>query len=108
MQTVTKQLDEIQTALLERARTLRDQNTHRIDSKDDFYDFFTPQNRDKPEIHAGFALSHWNGQPAIEETIKNDLNVTIRCIPLDAGQEAGRCVISGEPSQRRVVFAKAY
>jgi prolyl-tRNA synthetase len=100
VQTVTKQLDEIQAALLERARTLRAQNTRRIDSKDDFYDFFTPQNRDKPEIHAGFALSHWNGQPATEETIKNDLNVTIRCIPLDAPEEAGRGV--GEPRQERI------
>jgi prolyl-tRNA synthetase len=108
VQTVTQQLDEIQAALLERARTLRDQNTHRIDSRDEFYDFFTPQNRDKPEIHAGFALSHWNGQPGIEETIKNDLNVTIRCIPLDAPEEDGRCILSGEPSRRRVIFAKSY
>ncbi len=108
VQTVTKQLDEIQAALLERACTLRDQNTCRIDSKDEFYNFFTPQNRDKPEIHAGFALSHWNGQPGIEETIKNDLNVTIRCIPLDAPEEDGRCIMSGEPSRRRVIFAKSY
>ena len=108
VQTVTTQLDEIQAVLLERARALRDQHTHRIDSREELYDFFTPQNRDKPEIHAGFALSHWNGQPETEATIKNDLNVTIRCIPLDAPEEDGRCVISGEPSRRRVIFAKSY
>ena len=89
-------------------RRFRDQHTQRIDSKADLYDFFTPQKRDKPEIHAGFALSHWNGQPDVEETIKNDLNVTIRCIPLDAPEEDGSCVMSGQASQRRVVFAKSY
>ena len=44
----------------------------------------------------------------VEEQVKNDLNVTVRCIPEDAPREEGRCVISGEPSERRVVFAKAY
>lgn len=106
--TVAAQLDEIQQTLLDRARTFREQYTQRIDSKADFYDFFTPQNRDKPEIHAGFALCHWNGQAEVEETLKNDLNVTIRCIPLNAPEEDGQCVISGQASRRRVVFAKAY
>jgi len=101
-------LDEIQEGLLERARGFREENTVRIDSKDEFYDFFTPRNADKPEIHGGFALCHWSGGADVEEQIKSDLNVTIRCIPLDAPEEEGKCVISGEPSRRRVVFAKAY
>ena len=106
--TVVAQLDDIQQCLLDRARSFRDTHTQQINTKADFYDFFTPRDRDKPEIHAGFALCHWNGQADVEETVKNDLNVTIRCIPLDAPAEAGQCVISGQPSQRRVVFAKAY
>ncbi len=106
--TVGAQLDDIQHGLFDRARRFRDQHTQRIDSKADLYDFFTPQKRDKPEIHAGFALSHWNGQPDVEETIKNDLNVTIRCIPLNAPEEDGSCVLSGQASKRRVVFAKSY
>jgi prolyl-tRNA synthetase len=44
----------------------------------------------------------------VEKQVKDDLNVTIRCIPLDGPQEEGRCVITGEPSQKRVIWAKAY
>ena len=46
--------------------------------------------------------------PKSEEKVKEDLNVTIRCIPLDAPLEQGRCIITGEPSSRRVIFAKSY
>jgi prolyl-tRNA synthetase len=53
-------------------------------------------------------MSHWCGDGACEATIKEDLNVTIRCIPLDAKQEQGACICCGKPSDRRVVFAKAY
>ena len=101
-------LDEIQAGLLERARAFRQQHTRAIDTKDDFYAFFTPANAEKPEIHAGFAMAHWAGTRAEEEQLKNDLNVTIRCIPLDAPAEEGRCFLTGRPSHRRVVFAKAY
>jgi prolyl-tRNA synthetase len=101
-------LDDIQKNLFERARNLRDGNIKKIDSKKEFYDYFTPKNQDKPEIHGGFALCHWNGNSAVEEQVRNDLSVTIRCIPLDAKEEPGKCVISGEPSKQRVIFAKAY
>ncbi len=101
-------LDEIQAGLLERARAFRQAHTVRIDSKDEFYRFFTPANAEKPEIHGGFAMCHFCGDPAVEEQLRNELNVTVRCIPLDAPEEQGRCIISGQPSRRRVVFAKAY
>jgi len=101
-------LSDIQNSLLEKARVFRNENTHRIDSKEEFYKFFTPKDQEKPEIHGGFASCHWNGDPAVEDTIKNDLNVTIRCIPLDAPEEDGKCVITGEKSKQRVIFAKAY
>ncbi|HSW47211.1 MAG TPA: proline--tRNA ligase [Phycisphaerae bacterium] len=106
--TVTNVLDEMQKNLFERARALREENTRRIDSKDEFYAYFTPKNAEKPEIHGGFALCHWSGDPAVEEQVRNDLAVTIRCIPLDAGEETGTCVISGKPSRQRVVFGKSY
>jgi len=106
--TIAGQLDEIQQALFERAKALRDDNTRRIDSKDEFYEYFTPANPDKPEIHGGFALCHYNGSAEVEEQIKADLNVTVRCIPLDPAGEEGECIFTGEPSRRRVVFAKAY
>ena len=105
---IGSQLDDIQSSLFERARSFREEHTRRIDSKDEFYAFFTPENSEKPEIHGGFALSHWNGDKAVEEIIKNDLNVTIRAIPDAAEPDEGRCVITGEPSPQRVVFAKAY
>jgi prolyl-tRNA synthetase len=104
-------LDSIQQGLLARATEFRDSNTKKIDSKEEFYDFFTPKNSSKPEIHGGFAFSHWNGSAAVEEQIKNDLKVTVRCIPFDQPEittETGKCVITGEPSPRRVLWAKAY
>ncbi len=101
-------LNEIQLGLVERARALRAEHTRRIDSKDELYDFFTPKNREKPEIHGGFAECHFSGDPAVEEQVNKDLGVTVRGIPLDGEREDGRCVISGKPSKQRVVFAKAY
>ncbi len=101
-------LDGIQQALLERARRFRDEHTRVIDSKEEFYQFFTPAKKEKPEIHGGFALAHWNGARAVEEQIKNDLKVTIRCIPGGATGEPGRCPFTGEPSRQRVVWAKSY
>ncbi len=108
IKTVATELQSIQTALFDRAKATVDQHTHKIDSKTDFYDFFTPKNSKHPELHGGFALSHWSGESSVEQTIKQDLNVTIRCIPLDAPEEDGQCIITGKPSRRRVVFAKAY
>jgi prolyl-tRNA synthetase len=105
---VPELLDEIHRTLYDRALTHRNQHTQPMNDKAAFYDYFTPKNPDKPEIHGGFALSHWCGDRECEEKIKNDLSVTIRCIPLDAVKEAGKCVICGNPSGHRVVFAKSY
>jgi prolyl-tRNA synthetase len=101
-------LTSIQQNLYERAQKFRDENTRNIDNKDDFYDFFTARNSDKPEIHGGFALAHWNGSRQVEEQIKTDLKVTIRVIPLDTATEPGRCIFTAEPSARRVIWAKSY
>jgi prolyl-tRNA synthetase len=101
-------LASIQKSLYERALQFRDQHTRVIDSKDEFYEFFTAKNSDKPEIHGGFALSHWNGSAEVEEQIKNDLKVTIRCIPRETEKESGKCPFSGEPSSQRVIWAKSY
>ena len=101
-------LMSIQNNLYERAAKFRDEHTRVIDSKKEFYDFFTPTNSEKPEIHGGFALAHWNGAREVEEQIKHDLKVTIRVIPLDDFAEDGECIFTGKPSSRRVVWAKAY
>ena len=101
-------LMSVQKNLYERAKRFRDENTRVINSKKEFYDFFTPKNSAKPEIHGGFALAHWDGSRAVEEQIKNDLKVTIRAIPLDETAEPGRCIFTGGSSARRVIWAKAY
>src|SRR5438094_2279489 len=101
-------LASIQDSLHARAKNFRDANTQVISSKKDFYDFFTPKNSAKPEIHGGFALAHWNGSREVEEQIKNDLKVTIRVIPVDDSAEPGQCIFTGEPSARRVIWAKSY
>ena len=101
-------LDEIQKTLFTRALKFREANTVSIDNREDFYAFFTPQNTSKPEIHGGFAQCHWNGDPKIEEHLKADLKVSIRCLPFDAPEDPGKCVFSGKPSPRRALFAKAY
>ena len=101
-------LQEIQDALYARALAHRDEQTKPIDTREAFYAFFTPKNAEKPEIHGGFANAHWCGSPACEETIKTDLKVTIRCLPFDAPEEAGACVVCGQPSRKRVLWAKSY
>lgn len=99
---VSTTLEEIQKKLFERAKAFQEKNTVIIDNKNDFYDFFSDDN-------GGFALAHWNGDPEIESQIKQDLNVTIRCIPLQKEPSSpGKCIFSGGPSPQRVVFAKAY
>lgn len=101
-------LEEIQNGLYERALHFRKEHTRRIDTKDEFYAFFTPKNAKQPEIHGGFASSHWCGEGGLEEKIKDELGVTIRCIPLDSEAEEGKCPFTGKKSHQRVIYAKAY
>lgn len=101
-------LDEIQHHLFNEALAFREKNTIQIDHREEFYQFFTPKDQQKPEIHGGFAMSHWCGNDACETQIKDDLKVTIRCIPFDNERGDGKCICCGEPSRERVVFAKAY
>jgi prolyl-tRNA synthetase len=106
--TVAEQLDEIQQALYAKALEFRNKNIVEINSKEDFYNFFTPKNADKPEIHGGFAMSFFCGDETVEKKIKDDLNVTVRCIPFDSEKNTGNCVFTGKPVSRRVIFAKSY
>ena len=101
-------LDDIQSGMLARATAFRDSQTRIIESKEQFYEFFTPQNAAKPEIHGGFALAYWNGSAQLEAEIKDKLSVTIRCIPFENMPEPGRCIFTGQPSKQRAVWAKSY
>jgi prolyl-tRNA synthetase len=110
---VPAMLQEIQDALYARAIAQREANTRVIDSEAEFRAFFTPPpaaskdpNAPTP-IHAGFAMTHFDGDAALEAKIKDELGVTVRCIPLAAG-EPGTCPFTGKPSAKRVVWAKSY
>jgi prolyl-tRNA synthetase len=109
--TIGKTLQEMQDALHARALALREQHTRIIDSKDEFYAWFaqpkTARENDPTPIHGGFAMTHFDGDPALEAKIKDDLGVTVRCVPLADG-EPGTCPFTGKPSAKRVVWAKAY
>ena len=104
---VTDVLDQIQQGLYDRALEMRKQNTCNIDSLDDFKAYFQAKNESKPEIHGGFAMCHFVDCPEVDQICK-DLKVTIRCIPLEGEKETGTCIFTGQQSQGRAVFAKAY
>ena len=102
-------LDDIQHNLFARALSFRQAHTVEIDDKKQFYEFFTPTHPEKPEIHGGFALSGWCGDEACEAKIKEDLSVTIRCIPFENDTTgSGSCICCGRPAVQPVVYAKAY
>ena len=101
-------LTDIQNSLLARAKAYREAHTQSFDNKDDFYAFFTPKNANKPEIHGGFAVAYYDGSRAVEEQLKNDLKVTVRCIPLEGSDRNGTCIFTGKPNAVKAIFAKSY
>jgi prolyl-tRNA synthetase len=108
--TIAATLQEIQDGLFERARAFREEHSRRIDDREEFYAFFKSE-RDTDDapapIHGGFALTHFSGDLDVEQKIKNELSVTVRCVPLHKS-EAGTCPFTGKPSAQRVIWAKAY
>jgi prolyl-tRNA synthetase len=97
---VTQLIAEIQDALYVKALKFRDQH---ITLVDDFEAF-----KATLETKGGFVSAHWDGSEETEQKIKELTKASIRCIPMDASQEKGKCVFSGAPSKQRVLFAKAY
>jgi prolyl-tRNA synthetase len=93
-------LDDIQSNIYKKAFAFREQATTRVDSYEDFKKVLDDK--------GGFVMAHWDGTAETESKIKDETKATIRCIPLDAKEENGVCVYSGKPSNRRVVFARAY
>jgi prolyl-tRNA synthetase len=103
--TIADILDDIQETLFQRAQAFREANTFSIDEKAQFCDLYKKANGYN---NGAFVLAHWCGSGQCEEKIKQDLSVTIRCIPFDSPDEAGSCIYCGAKSDRRVLFAKAY
>ncbi len=94
-------LAEFQQRLFDRAKQRLHDNTVRLETWDEFLHTFREQ-------ESKFAYAHWDGTAETEARIKEETKVTIRCIPLDAPEEDGKCILTGKPSKRRVLFAKSY
>jgi len=93
-------LDEIQLNIFNRAKAFRDDHITEANSWEEFVQLL--------DTKTGFISAHWDGTPETEDKIKEQTKATIRCIPLDNKQEAGTCILSGNPSTQRVLFARAY
>lgn len=93
-------MDDIQKNIYRKALEFRENNTFRADTWEEFVDII--------ENRGGFVLAHWDGTPETEEKIKDLTKATIRALPLDSPAEKGKCILSGKPSERRVLFARAY
>jgi prolyl-tRNA synthetase len=93
-------LDEIQQNIFNKAKAFRDDHITEANTWDEFVQLL--------DSKTGFISAHWDGTPETEEKIKEQTKATIRCIPLDNKQEAGTCILSGNPSTQRVLFARAY
>ena len=100
VEVIANLLAEIQDNLFQRAADFRTNHITSVDSYDEFKKVL--------EEKGGFISAHWDGTTATEDRIKEETKATIRCIPLGEEAEAGKCMVTGEPSARRVLFAKAY
>ena len=96
---VAKLLEDIQANIYQKALKHRAEMTTSVDTYEEF----------KEQIEkGGFILAHWDGTPETEEKIKEETKATIRCIPLDGDKTPGKCMVTGNPSAQRVVFARNY
>ena len=93
-------LEEIQDNLFTKAINYRTAHTTQVSSYDEFKKVLNEK--------GGFISAHWDGTSATEEKIKKETKATIRCIPLDTDNEGGTCIVTGNISARKVLFAKAY
>ena len=97
---IKSRLNEIQNSLFLKAKKFREENITFVDNFKDF--------KKTLDNKGGFISAHWDGTNSTEEAIKKETKATIRCIPLDTKEENGVCIYSGNPSNKRVLFAKAY
>ncbi|MFA8449422.1 MAG: proline--tRNA ligase [Bacteroidales bacterium] len=96
---VCKTLDDIQKNLFNKAKTHREENTVKADTWEEF---------EQQIENSQFVLAHWDGSSETEQKIKDATKATIRAIPIDPEEEDGKCILTGNPSKHRVIFAKAY
>ena len=99
-ETIISLLDTIQQTMYEKAKLFLTQHITPANSWDEFITLL--------DNKTGFISAHWDGSPETEEKIKDLTKATIRCIPLNNVQETGTCILTGNPSVQRVLFARAY
>jgi prolyl-tRNA synthetase len=105
---ITDILNQIQANLQADARNLRETYTRTdITTFGELSEFFTPKNSEKPEIHGGFVLAHFHDSALVPEKLKQ-LKLTVRCKPLDQEESEGNCIVTGQKTNSRAIFAKAY
>jgi prolyl-tRNA synthetase len=97
---IEKLLKDIQENIYKKALNFRIGHTTKAESYAEFKELLDGK--------GGFILAHWDGTSETEEKIKEETKATIRCIPIDAKEEKGKCIYSGKPSKQRVIFARAY
>jgi len=97
---VVNLLDQIQKNLYSKALDMRETNSYRVDTWEEFKRVL--------DTTGGFIYAHWDGTAETEEKIKEETKATIRVIPLNNPQESGKCIYTGKPSSQRVIFARAY
>ena len=93
-------MDTIQQNIFDKALAFRNSMITKVDTWDEFVDVLNNK--------GGFISAHWDGTVETEVAIKDATKATIRCIPLDAEEEEGKCIFTGKPSHRRVLFARSY
>ncbi|MBK8845699.1 MAG: proline--tRNA ligase [Bacteroidetes bacterium] len=93
-------LVQIQDNIFEKAINFRQENTYHADTMEELEKLLDGK--------GGFIYAHWDGTSETEIAIKEKTKATIRCIPLDNKKEAGKCILTGKPSEQRVVFSRAY
>lgn len=101
-------LEEMQKGYYNHALEYRNKYMQRnLTTFEEMKRFFTPKDADKPEIHGGFVLAKWCGDPATEALLE-ELKVTIRCLPLQQSLTTGKCILTGRPATLDAIFAKSY
>ncbi|MBS1528209.1 MAG: proline--tRNA ligase [Bacteroidetes bacterium] len=98
--TIERLLEDIQQSIYNKSLAFREENTREVDDYEEFKRLLDEE--------PGFLSAHWDGTAETEQLIKDETRATIRCIPLNAKQEEGRCIRTGKPSSQRVLFARAY
>jgi len=93
-------MEDIQRNMYQKALDYRADHITEVDSYEEFKKVL--------EEKGGFISAHWDGSKETEERVKDETKATIRCIPIDAKEEEGVCMVTGKPSNKRVLFAKAY